>query len=122
MYHDGQWHMFVSQMEEGTDLRQWKKASFVAHCTAATAAGPYVYRSRAISGYGHNPVLRQDPSGTWLVYFIRKDKGDISLASSSSIYGPWEVQSIFQGGLRITNPSPYIFPNGSVVLAYRSVS
>ena len=37
--HDGVWHLFVSQMANGTDLRWWKKASFVAHCTSSTPSG-----------------------------------------------------------------------------------
>ena len=65
-----------------------------------------MFRSQAIPGYGHNPVVRRAPDNMWLIYFIRKDKSDISMAWSDSLYGPWEVRSILTGGLRHGSLSP----------------
>lgn len=52
----------------------------------------------------------------------------IAIASSSSVFGPWKAQSLIIEDQWLsehlycahTNPSPFFFPNGTVVMAFNA--
>lgn len=88
----------------------------------------------------HNPDAKRAPDGTYLIYYDGDSAGGagadahlnqrIGLATARSPYGPWNrslvpilspsANSTAWDNLFVTNPGPYIFPNGSALLVYKA--
>ena len=143
--YDGVYHLFFSEMSNNCSLHDYGRVSRVAHATASRPQGPFVRRGVALPVFAHNPQIVFDPTdGTYLLYHIgdtvaescvpdcrggADDTGvgegacppkghGTSVASSASPWGPWtRVPYVLP---EYTNPSPLIYPNGTVLLAVRA--
>ena len=129
-------------------LTHWGTNSVVRHAVADAPSGPFVARRGVVQqAFHHNPSIVKAPDGTYLLYSIGNGSarpqnctastdeaqlgdpdaaGIISLSYSESINGPWNTlpDPILKGregswDSFVTNPSAYIFDNGTVLLAYR---
>eukprot|EP00051_Salpingoeca_urceolata_P025641 m.463660 g.463660 ORF g.463660 m.463660 type:complete len:499 (-) comp20354_c0_seq10:37-1533(-) len=100
----------------------------------------------------HNPDIRRAPDGTWLLYYMGSTDNStvskncstlgssqsvlefnqrIGLATSKSLYGPWtrldkpvidvSARPFWDDGFT-TNPAPFIYPNGTVLVIYKARS
>ena len=90
----------------------------------------------------HNPDAKRAPDGTYLIFYDGDSAAGggsgadphlnqrIGLATATSPYGPWTrslapvlspsaVAGAWDGGF-VTNPGPYIYPNGSALLVYKA--
>ena len=145
---DGTYHLFFSEMSNNCSLHDYGRVSRIAHATASQPQGPFVRRGIALPAFAHNPQIVRDPTdGTYLLFHIGDtvaescvpdcrggggddtsagegtllcpDKGHgTSVAFSASPWGPWtRVPYVLP---QYTNPSPMIFPNGTVLLAVRA--
>jgi len=138
----GVYHLWFSEMSNNCSLKLYGTVSRIVHATAASPAGPFMRESVALPVFGHNPQAVRAPDGTFLLYHIGAtvdpscvpdcraapanhsvpgctSKGHgTSIAFSRSPYGPWtRIDYVLP---KYTNPSPYIFPNGTVLLAART--
>eukprot|EP00038_Savillea_parva_P008795 m.179234 g.179234 ORF g.179234 m.179234 type:complete len:458 (-) comp14715_c0_seq1:59-1432(-) len=145
---DGSHHMFAAMMSGNGTLGTWLSQSVVAHAVSKTGPqGPYIFSDVALGPRGdgfwdggtcHNPDVKRAPDGTYLIYYMGSHSGGagsefnqrIGIASSSSPYGPWHrsdpvvlpgPKGKWDDGFT-TNPAPYIYPNGSVLLVYKARS
>lgn len=143
---DGTWHLFAAEMQGGAYLSHWGNCSTVIRAEGPSVTGPFVKKEVVVPSFAHNPQIVQANDGTFLLYYIGlpnsitedtcagytkqlgapspNDKpvnpaGPVRLAVSKSIYGPWTTTTILGNATihRETNPSPYVFPNGTVLLA-----
>jgi len=141
------WHVFVSTFVDGCGLDAWTSNSQVLHGVGKSPMGPFQYADVPLPVYHHNPQVVRHTDGTWLLYALgMTPQGPIANCSAvpprhggppplqhgfelvelwyaDSLYGPWTLLSnntdfgypgnIFNG----TNPSPWVLPDGSVVVA-----
>lgn len=120
--------------------------------TAPTPLGPWVRRGIALAGFAHNPQAVMVPnSSTILLFHIGEplQKGCLkdcrkptnstdpdmvpgssdcppighgtSVAVAQDFDGPWTRYSFILGS-ELTNPAPYVLPNGSIYLGTRRTS
>lgn len=74
------YHMWVAEMKpEGTPtdpgagscgLSTWSKNSQITHVTSPTLGGPYKRQEVAVPTWSHNPIVREMPDGTFVLYHI----------------------------------------------------
>jgi hypothetical protein len=142
LHEQGTYHMWFSEMSNNCSLHMYGSVSRVVHATASSPEGPFVRQSVALPVFAHNPqVVRAN--GSFLLFHIgttvdarcvpdcrppgaasvqppshcRNHGHGTSVAIAQSAWGPWKrVDYILRD---YTNPSPYIFSNGSVLLAAR---
>ena len=118
--------------------------SRVVHATSHSPTGPFVRQGVALTTFAHNPQVVRAPDGKLLLFHIgaavepdcvpdcrrgfehsgaggrrcaAKGHGT-SVAVATSAFGPWERTNYVLP--KFTNPSPYVFQNGSVLLAARA--
>eukprot|EP01059_Diplonema_ambulator_P032387 TRINITY_DN6327_c0_g1_i4.p1 TRINITY_DN6327_c0_g1~~TRINITY_DN6327_c0_g1_i4.p1 ORF type:complete len:380 (+),score=125.87 TRINITY_DN6327_c0_g1_i4:41-1141(+) len=133
---DGKWHMHVAEMINGCGLASWKTNSRVVHVVADNMTGPYTYNDVALRDWSTNPCVVVDRSGVspkYLLFHIgtgQPNNAEVCngttpeppaptvsssiLHVSDSPNGPWEPAPPTVP--HENNPSPYIFPNGTVLL------
>lgn len=140
------YHLYVAFMVEHCSLSAWVSNSIVIHAVSNDPLGPFTYSDVALPLWHHNPQISQAPDGTFLLMSIgmnpespvinctgssnemdriipssRLTHGEelVEMHTSSSPYGPWTPvlvnnnNNLFNG----TNPSPYVFPNGTIYVA-----
>ena len=94
----------------------WTSSTHIRHATSALPDGPWTSREVAVPPAAGNPVLTRAPDGTFLMYFTNQRwegqqrncsgpqaswgapayctshcENGISLASSQSLNGPWNI-------------------------------
>ena len=84
---DGQYHMYVSEFNNGCGLTSWQHNSHIVHATAATAAGPFEYSDTVLGTFSHNPKVLAGERERLLLFHV----GD---------GGPYPPQSQCGGGTR----------------------
>eukprot|EP00040_Diaphanoeca_grandis_P023411 m.127286 g.127286 ORF g.127286 m.127286 type:complete len:497 (-) comp29262_c0_seq4:49-1539(-) len=146
---DGSYHMYAALMSNNKSLSAWLTNSVVAHAVSSVGPqGPYTFSDVALPARGgdywdgvtcHNPDAKRTPDGQYVIYYMgsKLTAGDvrynqrIGVAYSRSPYGPWtrSDKPIIVPGAKgkwddgfTTNPAPYIFPNGSVLIIYKAKS
>jgi hypothetical protein len=137
-------HLFAAFMILHCGLDAWTGNSEVVHAVSNNPLGPFVYADVALPVWHHNPQIVRNPDGTFLLMSIgmspesrvanctpsSKDATRpplthgaelVEMHTSSSPYGPWTpVENPTIGGPNLfngTNPSPWVFPNGTIVVA-----
>lgn len=144
LFEKGVYHMWFSEMSNNCSLHMYGAVSRVVHATSLTPAGPFVRQAIALPTFAHNPQVIRAADGTFLLFHIgasvdpdcvpdcragggvkpptpphcRSSGHGTSIAVAQSPHGPWERFDYVLPNY--TNPSPYIFPNGTVLLAARS--
>ena len=135
---DGLYHGYAAAMTNGCTLRAWTTNSEVVHTVSETPAGPFRYKDTAIPAFAHNPRVVRAPDGTYVLFSIgkpvtkgqqcdcspgRKPHQPVQRSTGVTLVhhaatpdGPWTALDP-NGTLAFTNPTPHIFPNGSVVVA-----
>ena len=68
--------------------------------------------------FHHNPAIVRAHDGTYLLYTIGPKVFNTELHYSASIEGPWHSVGVVING---SNPSPYVMPNGTIVVAYKGI-
>ena len=73
----GRYHMWIAEMKPaGADgagscgLTTWALNSQITHVSADAVGGPYAREEVAVSVWAHNPIVRQAPDGTYVLYHI----------------------------------------------------
>ena len=134
---DGLYHGYAAAMTNGCSLGAWTTNSEVVHTVSEMPTGPFRYKDTAIPAFAHNPRVVKAPDGTYVLFSIGKPitKGQqcdcspgakphqpvqrstqVTLVHhATSPDGPWTALDP-NGTLEFTNPTPYIFPNGTVVV------
>ena len=134
---DGLYHGYAAAMTNGCPLGAWTTNSEVVHTVSEVPTGPFRYKDTAIPAFAHNPRVARAPDGTYVLFTIGRPitKGqqcDCSpggkphrpaqrstqvtfIHHATSPDGPWTALDP-NGTLGLTNPTPHIFPNGSVVV------
>ena len=142
--HGGKFHLFAAAFVEGCGLSAWETNSQTIHAVADNPLGPFVYADVAVHVWSHNPQAVVHPDGTILLYTIGMDpEGKVAnctrggtppaagghgaelveLHYATDPAGPWTqliIPGASYGGRNIfngTNPSPWVMPNGTVVVA-----
>eukprot|EP01064_Diplonema_japonicum_P014473 TRINITY_DN22122_c0_g1_i1.p1 TRINITY_DN22122_c0_g1~~TRINITY_DN22122_c0_g1_i1.p1 ORF type:complete len:365 (+),score=53.71 TRINITY_DN22122_c0_g1_i1:46-1140(+) len=133
---DGKWHLHAAEMTNGCGLSSWGKNSRVIHAVSDNMTGPYSRQDVTLGAWAHNPQLAVDNhtgTPTYLLFHIGTGTHSGSLENcgentpepvaptvtsnvlhtASSPYGPWEPYNGLPG---INNPSPFVFPNGTIVI------
>ena len=139
---DGKFHLFAAAFTSNCGLDQWTTNSEVIHAISSSPVGPFVFSDVALPTWHHNPQIIQDVSGEYLLFSIgmspegppakcaatssqpppRSNDGHgaelIELHHSTNLNGPWiplvsGEMNLFNG----TNPSPWVLPNGTIVVA-----
>jgi len=149
---DGTHHMYVAMMSNNLTLSSWLSRSVVAHAVSVSGpAGPFTFSDVALGPRGgdwwdavtcHNPDAKRMPDGTYVIYYMGSTdhlNGSASLefnqrvgiAWSQSPYGPWTRSNMpvippgpkgaWDDGFT-TNPAPFVYPNGSVLVIYKARS
>ncbi len=140
LYDKGVYHMWFSEMSNNCSLHMYGSVSRIVHATSRTPAGPFIRQAIALPTFAHNPQIIRATDGMFLLFHIGasvkpacvpdcraggpsstphcQSKGHgTSIAVAQSPYGPWErVDYVLPD---FTNPSPYMFSNGTVLLAAR---
>ena len=134
---DGLYHGYAAAMTNGCSLGAWTTNSEVVHTVSEVPTGPFRYKDTAIPAFAHNPRVARAPDGTYVLFTIGRPitKGqqcDCSpggkphqpvqpstqvtfIHHATSPDGPWTALDP-NGTLGLTNPTPHIFLNGSVVV------
>lgn len=135
------YHIFAAAFINNCGLSAWEYNSEVIHGVANDPAGPFTFLDVALPVWHHNPQIVRQKDGTYTIYTIAYNTTEntancthsddlasllegghpaemMSLHSSSSLYGPWDLVNlnIFSG----TNPSPWVNEDGSVYVASHS--
>ena len=134
---NGTWHLHVAEMVNGCGLSTWTTNSRIVHAVSDSLFGVYQRKDVALNAFAHNPQLAVDHSGAnpkYLLFHIgsgnlpydkQKHCGTVTppappanttsnvLHVADSPYGPWTAVNDLPG---INNPSPFVFPNGSIML------
>lgn len=145
---DNMWHLFFAEFLNECGLGSWETNSVVAHAVAPTYSGPFKRLPGVVQeAFHHNPSVARAPDGTFLLYSIGNGSqtpkdcrgtalsesasdapqaGIITVSYSNSVNGPWTTlpDPVLEGrdgewDAFVTNPSVYIFENGTVLMAYR---
>jgi beta-xylosidase len=139
---EGKLHVFFSRWNAEKGMGGWINKSEIAHAVADSPAGPYrdVETILAPRGEGffdgttcHNPHI-QMALGKYCLFYIGNSDGRtntkrIALATSDSLYGPWErpddpLLETGQDGAWddhcTSNPSLLKYPSGEFWLYYKS--
>lgn len=145
----GIYHLFASEMANGCHLDKWDYVSQVVRAEASRIEGPYERKEVVWPVFHHNPRFAKNPDGDLLLFNIgvtdpsggqncsqaskhpnvqsreTPGAGVINVLNSRSPNGPWQEHTDIlrncanEDGFSYTNPGAYIFPNGTVLLAYR---
>jgi hypothetical protein len=149
---DGKYHMFASSWPDIEGYSNWVLHSEIVHAIADTPEGPFTYHAVALPARGegywdgsmtHNPTI-QKHGDTYILFYTgthyaetpdRKadhwaawNKKRIGIATSKSVYGPWQrydspILEPREGKwdeVITSNPAPYVHEDGSVILVYKS--
>lgn len=112
---DGKTHVFTSRWSSTWSLENpmsgWKNICEIAHCVADRAEGPYKVVDIALSNKNmpegqfapHNVRVKKIDGIYCLIYItqggpLQKDQ-KVCLATSKSLYGPWELQGENKDGV-----------------------
>lgn len=143
----GIYHLYVSEIVNNCTLTSWIPNSQITHAVSSAPDGPYEYVSTVFGTFHHNPtVLRHPTENLYLMFMIGgplegtmdcssrsgTDEGEgldssILISTATSPAGPWSepIGPILGRGSDgdwdyiVTNPSPVILENGTVLLYYR---
>jgi hypothetical protein len=73
----GRYHMWIAEMKPaGADgagscgLTTWALNSQITHVSSDAVGGPYAREEVAVNVWAHNPIVRQAPDGTYVLYHI----------------------------------------------------
>lgn len=121
---DGKIHLFVARWPEETGHEGWYTDSQIAHYVGDTPEGPFKLSDIVLEGTGkdtwdmfapHNPTIHK-VGDTYALFYIantgshlRPSNQKIGLATSKSLYGPWE--KVGKDGLILAPPTDSIFYN-----------
>jgi hypothetical protein len=71
------YHMYIAEMKPARDngtgscgLTTWSSNSQITHVSATALGGPYVREGVAVTDWSHNPIVRQMPDSTYVLYHI----------------------------------------------------
>ena len=67
---NGMWHMYLSYMELGCTLEEFKPNSKIVHAVSNSSVGPYVYSDTVIAHWTHNPHVQVIPGTNPPLYVI----------------------------------------------------
>ena len=70
---DGNYHLFVAQIDNNCTLDSWIPNSMIVHTVSANLRGPYHYVETVFETFHHNPTVRQLEDGSLLMYMIGAD-------------------------------------------------
>jgi hypothetical protein len=132
----------MTELEGNCSLTEYGQASRILHVSSKSLSGPWTVEGVALSEFAHNPNIVRDVDGAWLLFHIGYDFGPwcftscasghpvrnascqttsshgTSVARATSPYGPWtRVNFILPDNQ--TNPSAYVFSNGTIVVTAR---
>jgi hypothetical protein len=135
---EGRYHLFASRWPEGTgdlvgSLDGYRTDSEIVHAVAENPVGPYRFQSVALGGRGgdwwdgqscHGPKIVK-VGDRFVLYYqgiaCHTTRRKIGYAWASNIAGPWHrCEHEIPLTEDANNPAPYIDPDGSVLLAYRT--
>jgi len=147
---DGTHHMYAAMMSGNGTLSTWLSQSVVAHAVSTSGPqGPYKFSDVALGPRGdqywdgttcHNPDAKRTPDGLYVIYYMGSRSNHtaslefnqrVGTAWAASPYGPWtrsDTPIVYPGAAGkwddgfTTNPAPYVYPNGSVLLVYKARS
>lgn len=137
----GRYHLFVSRWPEGTGdphdlvgiLDGYRRHSEIVRATAGNPLGPYEFEEVVLAGRGerrwdgqscHGPRIVK-AGDRYVLYYqgiacgsrLRK----IGYAWADAIEGPWHrCDREVPLSADANNPAPYVWPDGSLLLAYRT--
>lgn len=143
---DGRYHMFAARWPQSLPFfKGYLRASEVVRAVSDVPEGPYRFEEIVLPARGprywdgmmtHNPTIHRWRDKYLLMYigstYLEPEECynniRIGLATSSSVYGPWErldhpVLEPRPGkwdGTVVTNPAPCVLPDGRILLVYRS--
>ena len=140
-------HGYMTELENGCALSTYGESSRIVHLTAPALEGPWTWQSVALPAFAHNPSVRRDKDGAWLLFHIgasypagcsitcppgkppvvanascyAHQSHGISVARATSPYGPWQRLPYFlhSSGDNVTNPSAIVTEAGIVLTARR---
>lgn len=114
---DGKTHLFVSRWkakhEYGEGMDGWKKICEIAHCVGDSAEGPFRVTDIPLSNTNMPPgqfaphnVRVKKIDGTYCLIYItqggpEQKEQKVCLATSDSLYGPWQLQGENHDGVVI---------------------
>ena len=91
---DGRVHLFASRFTEGCGLATWLGNSECVHAVADDPLGPFEVQDVVLPVFCHNPTVRRDPTGGYVLYSIGGDK-DPSESATACADGvtlePWDA-------------------------------
>eukprot|EP00039_Didymoeca_costata_P008545 m.113291 g.113291 ORF g.113291 m.113291 type:complete len:386 (+) comp14126_c0_seq2:63-1220(+) len=117
---NGQWHLFVAQMELNCTLDDYGTNSAIIRAVSNHPEGPFNYAETVVRPFAHNPTAHKLPDGSIAIWFIGDGSGPtpkdcrsnipspltssssnfsskvggcggISVAHSKSVFGPWTI-------------------------------
>ncbi len=120
---DGKYHMFASRWDQAKGHRGWG-SSLAVHAVADSAMGPYVDKGICWpdnqGGKGHNVTALVLPDGRYAVV-VSETRKTCDVFVSKSLDGPWEqLGSIKAEGMRASNVSIMVRPDGDYMIVPRS--
>ncbi|QYY34383.1 glycoside hydrolase family protein [Ruficoccus sp. ZRK36] len=152
---DNRYHLFASRWsKEYPMFAGYTLHSEIVHAVSDTPSGPYTFVDKVLpcsdinawdARMAHNPTIRKFED-TYLLYYIGSNYDPtstqeleelsaqsysnirIGLATSKSVYGPWQPLDKPVLDIRpdrwdnriVTNPAPVVRPDGRTLLYYRS--
>ena len=156
IYENGQFHAFLTAKGFTTppldESDNYACNTAIVRLEGPSSAGPFQFAEVVLPVFHHEAHAIRAPDGTVLIYMIKYDGGElpgllseeclqptchvynishqvISMAWSSSVYGPWSEKIIFnpwpgpanrESWLCQTNcPSVTFAPSGNVIMAFR---
>jgi len=109
---DGKTHLFVSRWKRTDNgMNDWKLTCELAHCVGDNPEGPFIFSDVAISNADmvngqfapHNVRIRNIDGKYCLIYITQggplQKAQKVCLATSDSLYGPWEQQGENKDGI-----------------------
>eukprot|EP00898_Chlorokybus_atmophyticus_P003726 jgi/Chlat1/4354/Chrsp29S04505 len=126
IFHEGQYHLFASELASEAGLDAWQTLSQVIYATGPAANGPFIRHGLLYPPERHNPTAVLHPDGKYLLFTIAVDYDHIGVAWAARPEGPYKdipgsllVGRPGQWDETVTNPGIWIHENGTVFLYYR---
>jgi len=78
IYANNEYHMWIAEMAPANNvtgsgscgLTTWGSNSQITHVSASSMDGPYIRQEVAVGIWSHNPIVRLQPDGTYVLYHI----------------------------------------------------
>eukprot|EP00931_Biecheleriopsis_adriatica_P116186 TRINITY_DN91865_c0_g1_i1.p1 TRINITY_DN91865_c0_g1~~TRINITY_DN91865_c0_g1_i1.p1 ORF type:complete len:411 (+),score=60.13 TRINITY_DN91865_c0_g1_i1:20-1252(+) len=68
-HEDGTWHMWASEMTNGTGIKSWITNSQVVHAVASGPLGPWKRQEVVWPVFAHEPTVARSPAGEYVMFF-----------------------------------------------------